>query len=165
MITRARLKELLHYNPETGDFIRLVQTCAKVKVGDIAGCFNKRSGYWQIGIDDVDYLASRLAWFYMKGRWPRHEIDHKDTNRSNNRWLNLRDKTHAINLQNQRKAHRNNSTGFLGVTQDKRPGHKGFQANIGAEKKRHYLGTYPTPQEASTRYLDMKRKLHEGCTI
>jgi len=97
----------------------------------------------------------------MTGVWPEFEIDHKNTIKSDNHWKNLRDKTHAFNMQNQRKAQSNSKTGVQGVS----PNRKGFRARIGLGKKNHHLGTFPTQKEASAVYLAAKRKLHPGCTI
>jgi len=160
MITQIELKKILHYDPEEGVFTWLVRTTNSIHVGDIAGTL-QHAGYVRIKIFGVLYGAHQLAWLYMVGMWPVDEIDHHDTIRNNNRWKNLRPATHAINMQNQRKAHCDNKTGFQGVS----PNGKGFQAGIHANEKKHYLGTYSTPQEAHAVYLDAKRKMHPGCTL
>jgi HNH endonuclease len=38
----------------------------------------------------VRYIAGRLAWLYMLGRWPDHEAKHADGDPANDRWGNLR---------------------------------------------------------------------------
>ena len=58
----------------------------------------------------------------------------------------------------QRKAHSNNKTGFLGV----RPVGEGFQAAIKINKKIRSLGVYATPELAYEAYLKAKRELHPG---
>ena|SRR3990170_2060869 len=157
-ITQERLKELLRYDPRTGGFAWLVQR-SNIHVGDVAGTLSH--GYVTIGVCGIRYRANRLAWFYMTGAWPRDQIDHKDTIRSNNRWKNLRDSTHSINGQNLRKAHRDNQTGHLGVS----PFRDGFRATIRFGKKQRHLGTYPTKKEAYAKYLNTKREFHPGCTL
>ena len=159
MITQTELKELLFYDPQTGDFTWLVRTCNRIKVGDVAGWLD--DGYVRIKVCGIKYRANRLAWLYMTSEWPKVEIDHYDTIRSNNRWENLREATHSLNAQNQRKAHRDNKTGFLGV----KPNGKGFEANIMLDDEAHYLGIHSTPQLAHDAYLKAKRELHPGCTI
>ena len=59
MLTQARLKELLNYDPITGIFTWVKPTSYKIKTGDIAGC--KDSGYIRIVISKKLYRAHRLA--------------------------------------------------------------------------------------------------------
>lgn len=159
-LTQKRLRELLHYDPETGVFTRLIRTTNSVHVGDVVGCPNSE-GYLLTRIFGGNYKLHRLAWLYMTGKWPKDETDHKNTIRTDNRWENLRESTKTINMHNRRKAHKNNKTGFLGVS----PHGNGFRAGIRLDGKRKNLGTYPTPELAHQVYLDAKRELHEGCTL
>lgn len=69
MITLEQLKELLYYDPDTGNFIRIVNR-AKYVEGQIAGTEN--NGYIIIELYGKGYSASRLAWFYMTGEWPEN---------------------------------------------------------------------------------------------
>ena len=48
------------------------------------------SGYVQIMVDGEKYLAHRLAWFYETGLWPNEQIDHQNTDKSDNAFSNLR---------------------------------------------------------------------------
>jgi len=67
MITQAGLKELLNYNPETGDF-------AWVKSKKPAGGISSY-GYRRIIIDGKEHKAHRLAWLYTHGVFPEDQID------------------------------------------------------------------------------------------
>lgn len=160
-LTAARVRELLHYDPETGVFVWIAKATPRTKniVGKIAGSL--RRGRVEISIDGSKHQAGRVAWLYMTGKWPEALVDHKDTNAANNRWLNLRDATYMVNAENQTRAKATNVTGFLGVT----PHNGRFRADITAKKKRKHLGVFDTPQEAHAVYLQAKRSLHEGCTI
>jgi hypothetical protein len=50
----------------------------------------------------------------MTGLDPEHFIDHRDTNRSNNRWKNLREAKNGENIQNSR-IRKDNKSGAKGV--------------------------------------------------
>src|SRR5215468_6803827 len=80
-----------------------------------AGC-RKTDGYVHIGVDGRTYSAHRLAWFYVYGVWPEHDIDHMNGVRGDNRLVNLREATHIQNCRNSRTC-RPNKNGFRGVKQ------------------------------------------------
>lgn len=161
MITVERLRERLHYDLATGVFTWRPASGRRPAGGTIAGSLNKISGYWYINADNRFYLAHRLAWLYVHGVWPKNQIDHIDGNRANNCFANLRDVTHRVNLQNQRRAKQTNKTGFLGVNHHQ----KTFRANICLNGKTTHIGCFPTPELAHIAYVEAKRKYHEGCTL
>lgn len=158
-LTLERLKELLYYNPETGIFTRLVSASVGTYAGDIAGNLNA-DGYVQLCIDYKIYRAHRLAWFYMTGEWPTKQVDHKDGIRSNNVFSNLRSASNAENCQNQRKPHKDSSSGFLGVS---KKGYK-WRSAITINGKQVVLGYFKTPELASEAYVAAKKNLHPFAT-
>ena len=113
IVTPQRLRELLGYDPDTGLFTWVKAPSNRVKAGDTAG--HRANGYITIRLDGQLYAAHRLAWLYMTDTWPPEHIDHRDRDRSNNRWVNLRAATLAQNNRNT-GMRRNNSTGFKGVS-------------------------------------------------
>lgn len=157
-LTRDRLSELFHYDPDTGLFTRLRRTAQRVRAGEVAGSPDSR-GCLRMAIDGKLYLLHRLAWLYVTGVWPTNEIDHMDGNPSNNAFANLRDVPHLLNAQNTRRPR--NAANLLGVS---RSGSK-YRADIRAEGKRLYLGTFATAEEAHVAFLNAKRTLHQGCTL
>lgn len=160
MITQARVKELLEYNPLTGLFTRKVTRPGSARVGSVAGG-KTSTGYIRIKIDDVEYMAHRLVWLYVYGHFPSNQIDHINCIRNDNRLLNLRAVTYSENGQNQRKAQSDNKIGLLGVSLlDGR-----WRASIRVNGKNIHLGKYPTPELAHAAYISAKRKLHTACTI
>lgn len=159
-LTAEMLRGLLHYDPETGVFTRLVQTTPAVRVGDVAGTVG-RNGYVQIQVAGGLHYAHRLAWLYMTGEWPVAQVDHLDTNRINNRWTNLREAAPRLNSENRRKAQRNNISGLLGVSKFA----SRWEARIGVKGQQMRLGAFDTPEEAHQAYVAAKRRLHGGCTM
>lgn len=88
-ITDERLKEVLDYDPTTGVFLWKKRLAKNVPVGSEAGKVNPRR-YRYIKIDGCEYLAQRLAWFWVYGTWPRL-IRFKDRDPGNLRIENLRE--------------------------------------------------------------------------
>ena len=81
-----KVKNILSYDKDTGDFIWKLFRGNTAKKGSIAGSVDSR-GYLQINISGRLYLAHRLAWLYEYGVVPNGEIDHINHNRIDNRIL------------------------------------------------------------------------------
>lgn len=145
-LTQAELQKVLEYNPETGVFIWRASNSYRVKTGDTAGSSNG-SGYLLIQIAGIRYVAHRLAWLYMKGRWPDDEIDHINHVRNDNRWDNLREVTRRQNGQNVSLS-KSNTSGVVGVCWDKR--FKKWKAAIGINRKSKFLGYFNDKEAAIT---------------
>jgi hypothetical protein len=160
-LTPKRLRDVLDYDPETGEFRWKARNSNRIKIGAVAGAPFGNRGYRVIGVDGVRYYAHRLAWFYVYGIWPSKDTDHINGNRDDNRISNLRVVDRTTNMENFRKAVRNTVSGFLGVKVDK----KRFAATIHVAGKKKYLGMFDTAQEAHQAYLEAKRKLHKGNTL
>lgn len=60
MISQERLREVLDYNPETGEFRWKVATGPRAKIGAVAGRVVE-DGYVRIKIDTHLYRAHRLT--------------------------------------------------------------------------------------------------------
>lgn len=107
----------------TGIFRWEVNRRGGARAGEVAGCLCP-DGYRRITLYYQLYSAHRLAYFMMMGRWPKYQIDHRNLQKDDNRWINLRLASHSKNQQNQGKAHPNNKLGVLGVS----PNGKRFRA-------------------------------------
>jgi hypothetical protein len=132
-LTIERLKSLLEYNPETGEFRWLV-TKAKARAGSLAGVLNKKLGYLLIGIDGKRYYGGRLAYFYMMGNWPAPQVDYIDGDTSNIKWKNLRSAVPRENSANA-KIHKDNLSGAKGVSW--RDSRKRWRARVMRAGKTH----------------------------
>lgn len=160
MLTHARLKEVLNYDPRTGIFTWASKFCKKVVVGSVAGVV-RPDGRRVISVDGKAYRAHRLAWFYVHGSMPELEIDHKNGKTDDNRLKNLRLATGAQNKQNVHASRRHNKAGLLGVQK----ANAKFKARIVLDGKQHYLGVFDTPELAHKAYLKAKRQLHTFNTL
>lgn len=147
MITQNRLKELLHYDPDTGWFTNLVQRGQRGAVGAICGYLDA-GGYTIIQIGGIKYRAGRLAWLYMMGEWPI-EIDHKDGVTNDDRWDNLREATRSDNVAN--SARPIGASGLRGVKFD--PKTSTWRSRVQYGNYREWLGPFDTAEEAHAAYL------------
>lgn len=155
MLTQAELKQLLHYDPETGLFTRLTSPSTNAKVGDIAGW--NSCGYVRIKLNKKMYMAHRLVWLYMYGKFPDHQIDHINHNRSDNRLCNLRAVTHQQNQWNPQRR-KDNTSGYIGVRFHKAA--QKYTATICCNKKNRHIGCFDTLEQANLAYLKAKAELH-----
>jgi hypothetical protein len=154
-ITQALLKECLSYNPRTGEF-RWIKPGPRRTMGFRVGYFDSH-GYRRFEFMGYTAPASIWAVFYMTGRWPEDEVDHKDLDRSNDRWSNLREATDAQNHMN-RRVQRNNHSGLKGVGRQTRGGR--WTARVTVDGQTTWLGTFDTPEEASAAYAGAAAELH-----
>lgn len=144
MITQKELKESLCYEKETGLFFWIISKANnRIKPGDIAGTYV--NGYIKIIINKKAYFAHRLAWLYVCGEWPKHQIDHINQIKDDNRFSNLRDAMDVENKRNRTKQ-KNNTSGVNGVSWYKRD--KKWFAYIKVNGKQLDLGRHKDRFEA-----------------
>lgn len=156
-LTAEYLKECVTYEPETGEFTWLDRPPSHFKSyrglngwrsrccpGQLAGGPDGL-GYTRISIDGTTYKCHRLAWLYVHGEWPAHEIDHINGVRSDNRISNLRDVPRILNMRNCRKSARN-SSGVSGLHRMKQTGR--WQVTINTAAGKQYLGSFTSKAEA-----------------
>ena len=157
ILTQARLRELLDYDPKTGGFTWRIRRNQLALKGSKAGTPDSH-GHIQIGVDGKFYLAHRLVWMHVYGLWPNLDVDHINGIKSDNRIENLRDISTAMNCQNELKARSNSQTKLLGTHRVR----YGYIAQICVNGKKRYIGLFKTAEEAHTAYIRAKRELHPG---
>ena len=172
-LTQEIARELLDYDPETGDLtwrirgLRWFVGGGKTSAGSICKTWNKRfagkiasarhnRGYAQITALGSNYLAHRVIWLYMTGAWPAEQVDHINGNRDDNRWANLRAVSPMENGRNQRMP-KNNTSGFPGVSWNKAV--RKWEAYIRPCKKKIKLGYFDTPESAHEVYASAALRL------
>ena len=161
-IKPSELKTIFNYNSLTGIFTQKKRTSQRVHIGDVAG-YKNDGGYVIICFHGKDYRAHRLAWLWVHGEWPKHEIDHINGIRDDNRISNLRSVSRAGNAQNIRKARKDSVLGIKGIRFNKHSGK--FTAQIRTNGETKHIGCFLTANEAHHAYLNAKRSLHLYCTI
>lgn len=150
--TREEIERVIRYEPETGNFywVGKRNNCRAGGTTD-----RKRSNvYLSVTLDGQKYLLHRLAWFLVYGELPLLAIDHINGNGVDNRIENLRVCNPRQNSENRTKG--TSACGFMGVSAYKNK----FKAFIGFEKKKIYIGSYSTAEEAHEAYRNKKKELH-----
>ena len=164
------LREALTYDPGTGLLRWKVRprkhfssevSCKGANVrfaGRVAGCHGGQ-GYLLIGVLFCGvtrmYRAHRIAWALATGAWPLKEIDHKNGDRLDNRWSNLREASAAEQRQN-RILSKPPISGLTGAYWAKGK----WASHINAGGRQYYLGRFPTAELAHAAYLAAKVRLH-----
>jgi len=155
LLNHESLKELLHYDPETGKLFwkfRDVKWFKNKNQGSCnqwnsknAGkqafcCLNLNSGYLCGCIFGKTYLTHRIIWFYLYGEWPEI-VDHINGIKLDNRLINLRNVDTKTNSMN-RSIYSNNKTGHSGIFLINHSGR--YRIDIAGK----YIGCAPTLVEA-----------------
>ena len=140
------LRSIIFYDQDTGD-IWWKFTGKGRNSGMPAGSITKQ-GYRTICINYCSFGAHRLIWFYIYGKWPIFQIDHKNKIKDDNRFINLREATPEQNCANRTK-NKPPASGFVGVT---RTSSGRFRAIYERRGKSIAIGTFDTAEAASAAY-------------
>lgn len=151
VVTQARLRHLVAYDPETGIF-RWKMPRPACRPGDECGRIG-RYGYREICVDGRLWPAHRLAFIYMLGECP-DEIDHANRDKADNRWANLRGCTSQQNAGNS-LARR--CGGTKGVHFD--ASRAKWCAQIRDAGKKKNLGRFDTKAQAAAAYNQAARRV------
>ena len=156
-LTQQRLKEVLHYDPETGIFTWAIDRpmAPKAPKGKMAGSVDQY-GYVIICVDGVRHPAHRLAWLYMHNVRPA-EIDHQNHIRTDNRLINLMATDRSGNSKNISKPS-DNKSGVVGVSWTKRIGKRNDKWEVRACGK--FLGYFDDFFEAVCKRKSVEKQFN-----
>jgi hypothetical protein len=99
----------------------------------------------------------RVVWALIKNEWPRHTIDHKDNNKSNNKIDNLRIATVGENNKN-KPSTKNSTSKYKGVSW-KTKENKWYVA-VRVNGKSTHFGVFYDEIEAALAYNQAAKKYH-----
>lgn len=94
------LEECFGYCPFTGSIFRVSSNGrgSKTIKGEIINSLDDQ-GYVRFQHNGKKQRGHRVAHYVMTGEWPLGVIDHINSNKSDNRWDNLREISHADNVK------------------------------------------------------------------
>lgn len=160
-ITPQVIRELLHYEPDTGIFTWRARdqdwfaTYRSFRTWN-SRYANKRAGretvtgngYRRrvISIFKTRIMEHRLAWMHMTDDPLPDTIDHINRDATDNRWCNIRASSSSDNQHN-KSMHRSNTSGVNGVSWDKKS--KKWRAYGTLDSRRYYLGLFDDINEAA----------------
>src|SRR3569623_1349389 len=150
-LTREKLRQLIRYDAETGQFFRRLKPSRRHPTEREVPCGRiDDKGYVIIFVDGRHHKAHRLAWLLVTGSFPDEQIDHIDRCRANNRWANLREASNSENQAN------------IGARKTNRVGLKGahfysagscWSSRICVRGERRFLGYFKQPEDAHAAYM------------
>lgn len=151
------LHERYDYNPDTGVMV-FKKPSGSAKAGAIVKGFPNTKDYLLIEIKGKKFLLARVIFALMEGRWPwpGYFVDHRDRDKRNHRWKNLREASSQESGFN-RKLRSDNPTGYKRVKKTKSGRYSSSIAKAGKSLR---LGTFDTAEEAYAAYCQAAKELH-----
>ena len=167
-VSPSTLKNLLSYNPETGEFFWKHRDASMFPYGNCKTWNNRyagrraltaisTTGYYYGNIFNKKHFAHRVALAICFGSYPE-VADHINGNKLDNRILNLRFATLSGNARNVASS-RGSSSKYLGVSWSKSKGR--WYSCITASGKTKSLGRFVSEEDAARAY-DAAAKFHYG---
>lgn len=104
------------------------------------------AGYARGNVFGRNLMAHRAAYCLVWGMWPKHQIDHVNGIRDDNRWVNLRAATNQQNQYNCSSA-KGSISRFVGVTLCKRS--LRWTAYICPDGTKVHLGNFSSEEDAA----------------
>lgn len=134
------IDKYMRYDPYTGHvYWKEKVPSNRVTPHSRVGHYNKASGYLSVRILGKLYQLHRIIWLHMMGEFPKF-VDHKNGDRLDNSWKNLRAATRSQNNANNKRLRPHK---YKGVT---------FQKGKWKAQCRGHLGMFPSIEEAALAY-------------
>lgn len=168
-VTVETLHELLSINVETGDLTWKGRGPEWFTDSKSHGLWNQRyaggrafatqheRGYLHGFILGRQFLAHRVVWAMVHGKWPSAQIDHINGAKSDNRPANLREASASQNQWNKgvRKDSASRSKGvYFDADRDK------WVAEIRSNGRKRFLGRFADQSDAIAAYARASAELH-----
>lgn len=154
-LAQARLHFLLDYDPVTGALNWKNPTSERVAEGRCAGVL-AGNGRRYVDLDNKRYLAHRVIWFYVHGKWPSANLAALNGNYDDLSLANYEERT-ARETARGGGARTTNTSGIRGVSWDKTKGK--WLAYITHNYKSQYIGRFDTKEEAGAAREAFERNL------
>lgn len=149
---KSIVKHHFYCDPNTGDIFRAVDS-NRVAAGTRVG-HPMISGYIGVALPEirVKVYGHHIVYFLVTGRWGPQEliqIDHKDCNRSNNQFDNLREATPSMNSCNRLLVH--------GASAYTTKNGKRYRSQLKVGGVKYEKAGFLTPEESKSWYENEKR--------
>jgi hypothetical protein len=142
MLTKEQAEKIWRYDPDTGVLFWNEKRSWRTEIDKPAGT-QFPSGYWSVKHKGVRYYRHRLAFLFITGAWPVHEVDHINRVPGDDRWCNLRDVPKYLNGHN-KHPYKTSPLNVSGV----RLVRNRFLARIRVQGKEIHLGSYSSFEDA-----------------
>lgn len=146
-LTQEQVKHLFDYHEDGYLIWKNSVKNSKIKSGARAGTVAPTS-YYQVKINGKIYLVHVIIFLWHNGYIPEHDVDHKDTNKLNNKISNLEEKTKSCNVINKGLG-KNNISGVKGVKKIKNKYKQTYRGFINVNKKYIDLGGFDNMLDAA----------------